>query len=294
MSIILRTLIISLGLALLAACNQPARSLAQLGASTPTPTMTAIPTATPLPTATPTPEPTATATLIPSLAPAPGVALNTDASLEELLAASIEAMSGVQSFHFELDASITTETDGSAMQIPLTFAGDYQAPDRTRGKMTISLGFLSMELETITIGDKAYISDPQTGEWEETSNASLVIPQPSDFTGIPEQANLEGMEVVGEETLEDGTPVLHLRAKAPEELTGGNTGDLDAHIWIGLEDSLIRRMKIDGDVPLDQVAALAPGAPFSGGALPSGPANLTMTVTLSNYNVPVEIEAPIP
>ncbi len=205
-------------------------------------------------------------------------------------------MQEAESFHFELKANISANMEGFAMEVPISFIGDYVAPDRTRGKISFSLGFISLDMEAITIGDTAYITNPETGEWEITEGSVTTVPNPADFTGLTDGIAFEGIEIIGEDILDDGTPVLKLSIKTPEDLFGGEDNEVKTEIWIGRDDSLIREVRVEGSVPLDENAAdLMPGgSPFGSGGLTGGTADISMSFVFSQYNSPIEIEAPIP
>jgi hypothetical protein len=209
------------------------------------------------------------------------------------VAASLKAMQEVKSFHFEMDARIklpAQQSGGLVTEIPLKMVGDFVAPDRMRGKMTMSLGFISVDIESIAIGDKVYITNPQTGQWELAGGQTFALPSPQDFTGV-DASQLGNLSVVGEVTL-DGTKVLHLRGKLPLDVTGQTGGEAQAEYWIGAEDRLIRQISVEGDVPLDDIAGL-PASPL-GGAGASGNAQLSLLMKFSRYGESITIEAPIP
>ena len=100
------------------------------------PSPTPEPTETPEPTATPTPEPS----------PAPEFT-----SASQIIEAATAAMRGVDSFHFKMDMKINADIQGMNLDVPMTFEGDYQAPDRFARAMSISLGFISITTEMVSI-----------------------------------------------------------------------------------------------------------------------------------------------
>lgn len=205
-------------------------------------------------------------------------------------------MQEVESFHFALEANISANMEGFAMEVPISFIGDYVAPDRTRGKISFSLGFISLDMEAVTIGDTAYITNPETGEWEITEGSVTTVPNPTQFTGLTDDTAFEGIEIIGQEILDDGTPVLKLRVKSPEDFFGGEDNEVKTEIWIGSEDSLIREVRVEGTVPFDDAltSSLSNGSPLEGMALGAGTADVSMSAVFSGYNTPIEIEAPIP
>ena len=250
------------------------------GESEPVPTPTPAPTATatPVPTATPAPTPTAAAPVV-ELVDAPPAG--------EILQESFNAMREVGSFHFELEADVkpSSSAGGLIQEIPFTFSADYQAPDRVHGKLAVSLGFFSVEVEIITVGDTTYITDPETGEWTTGSGPFSVLPSPTEFTSEVVSA-LDDVTLVGQEVL-DGTPVYRLRGVPPLTVFEGSGGiSAQADFWIGVEDSLLRQIVAEGQISLEAMTGT-----FGVSGI-SGDATVTMTMTFAAYGVPVVIEAP--
>ncbi|MCH8868841.1 MAG: hypothetical protein IIC85_03965 [Chloroflexi bacterium] len=282
------------------ACAQQTQSLVD----TPTPAITAtsVPaaTATPEPTATPVPTATSSPTPEPTHTPDPVVdskPLSPDADAQELISAALDAMDALDTVHFSLEAEIGMGSEGLTATFPFRFEGDYQSPDRVRGKIALSLGFISLEMQIINIGQDSYITDPQTGLWKQTDGNAMGELTPTEFTGLTDDVRSLELSVVGEETLEDGTAVLHLVALTTRESgVDGPTVDLTTDIYVGLEDSLIRQVVVEGAIPLDPaaIANIIPGLPIPlGGGGGGGNATISMTTTFSAFNEPVEIEAPV-
>ena len=241
---------------------------------------TAEPTLVPTPNATPSPAPTQVPTPTPTSVPEASDA----ATAEEVLAASVAAMVAQGSLHFELDARMKSPTAAFGTEIPLSFVGDFQAPDRVHGMLGVSFGFLSIELEAITIGDTFYFTDPQTGQWETRPDAAYAFPNPAAFISVS-VGTLDAAVLVGRESL-DGTPVYHLQGILPLDAFGGPEGRVEADLWIGVEDSLVWQIAAEGEAPLDDLSA----ALGTGGL--SGTANVAVTIRFSDYGKPVVIEAP--
>lgn len=289
-NISIRAVFIAIGALLLVACSngepavEPESTLSEttVATATPAPTATPEPTATPAPTA--TPEPTSTAEAV-SQTSAFSVDTSVDTSEEaqEIFLASLTAIARVDSFRFETDAVLDASDGGIASLIPITLTGEFQSPDRMHGKMTISLGFFSLEVETIAIGEVVYTRDFQDGKWEIVDNSSLVFLDPSELAraALPTIGNLTSL---GEELL-DGTLTHHLRGVLGEDVFGSSSGDATVDYWIDVEDSLMRQIFVKGDVALEDA-----GLPI-GGAI-SGDVTLEMTMTFSDYGSGIVIEPP--
>ena len=209
-----------------------------------------------------------------------------DPTPQELLERSFEAMRQASSFRFQLDGTLEPTGGGFSIAIPIRVEVDYQAPDRVRSKLSVSLGFFALEMETVTIGDTTYTLNAESGEWEVATGAVSAMPSPSEFTqgGVPTADNIE---LIGVETL-NGVLAYRLRLVAPLALFGGSESQAQADFWISVDESLLLRVTAEGLVPLDEVGAVL------GEAGISGIANVSIAMEFSDYNAPIVIEAPIP
>ncbi len=197
-------------------------------------------------------------------------------------------MAEVESFHFELESTVSIATGDSDVGLPIDFTGDFLAPDRIRGKLSLSLGFFSIEMETIAIGDTTYITNLESGEWEVSSDLGFGVPNPAGLA-VPEGVSLESLILIGEETL-DGIRVYHLKGEPPASIFGDAQDEAEAEFWIGVDDLRTRKITAEGELSLGDSGAL--GLPLGGADL-SDTAAITLTAKFSDYDVPVVIEAPV-
>ena len=246
---------------------------------TPTPTATPVPTPTPTPTPIPTPTPFPTPTLTP---------MPTPPSPQAILDASTAAMETAGSFHFDMDMqmAVAVEDAGFSITIPLTLKGDFQAPDSIQAVISMSLLGFSFEIQMISIGDMTYMTNPETGEWEVTTDADSIalFTGPQEFLGA-DAFEIEGLVLVGKESL-DGIRVYHLEGVAAPGVFGEAEGELQAVFWIGVGDSLIRQIVVEGELSLDGGAD-----PLFGGGGP-GASTINLTMTFSDFGKDVTIVAP--
>lgn len=288
---------------------------------TPTPTFVRIaapvakpaprPTSTPLPSPTPTPTPT----------PAP-IAVDTPQSRAsvvgqgggqsgrgqaedeaDIIAAAIEAMRQVKSFHAEVDAAFkVVQTEASfrmdeetfGMEFPIRFSGDFALPDRAGGTLQVALGIVALEMDIVTIGEQAYITNPETGEWEQIPLIYTGLPNPYDLVLPPAGiSRYTDIRVAEGETI-DGVRTRHVRANLRANVLGGAYDKLFVEMWIGEDDNLIRRLTMAGETDVEEqdTAGLASGA--LGAADIGGEAEFLMTITYSDFDKPISIEPPIP
>jgi hypothetical protein len=209
----------------------------------------------------------------------------------ELARAIQAALVEARSFHVEMDMGMTGTTQGLTLKVPFELAGDYQYPDRMKGKFSASLFGFVIESEFVQIGPTSWVKDPQTGKWQKSTSESGVAPfNPDDFLGDEflsgDDAPVTALSVVGLEVL-DGTEVWHYAAMIPASRLDLKGGELKFDMYVGAQDRLPRKLTMKGEVDL--------GAQGTGAAelpVPTGPAKFDLTMTLSKFGVPVEISPP--
>lgn len=222
-------------------------------APSPTPTPTQEPTATPEPAVTPTSTPSPTSTPAPTAEPTAAPELPT---VREIIDAAAIAMSAVESGSVTLEGTATLG-GAEAMETKLALSGDFHAPDRSRFITSISAAGISLEYDSIVIGEDGYQENLFTGEWEASPDARDILGE-SRFLGeinldFNDQAT-DQLTLVGTQDL-DSVQVYHLQGTispgAAAEMLGDPTigedsqgAPINVEMWIGVEDSLVRRISI--------------------------------------------------
>ena len=183
-------------------------------------------------------------------------------------------MQRVGSFRFHLEAQLETElTD-----VPLSFVGDFQAPDRTDGTVETSSDTAT---RVITVGETRYVEslrEPLTGTVPFVLSPAQIV-----------EAALSGTTVFtleGETTL-DGDSVYHLSGSPDRRAFGLGTGEFVVDIWVGTADHRLRRVKVAGAVDLGADGDPVIG-PVAGSAVP-----VSLTLALSDFGKEAAIEPPI-
>lgn len=253
---------------------------------TPTPTPTATPTLTPTATATPSPTPTLTPTPAPKASPAEA-ATPTPSPGEIILENAIQAMAAVEYYHFDVEAKLAITSEGVTFDVPIDLVGDFQAPDRTRGTIVVSF-FFQLESQFINIGDTSYTTDPDTGQWMVGQGQALNIVDPASLVSpdfLADSGRLVGLALVGTDTLAGTPPVYQLSGRL-SDVEGA--GALEVSYWIGVDDSLVHRVRLSGQFELDQGL----GDAFPLGDITAGDAAFDAILTLSDFDKPVDIQPP--
>lgn len=211
-----------------------------------------------------------------------------------VLQAGLEAVAAEPSFHFDMNAELSVDAQGTSLDIPLTISGDFLAPDRFQGTMELKIFFFTIETEIITIGDTTWTKDPETGAWSVSSDGdpTEVIPSdPGSFTEL-DVALLKGLTSLGEVEL-NGAPATHLRGTASEGTFGADTGEFEVDFWIESATGLLVQLVASGELtvqPGDDPDSQSEGL-FGAAAGQTG--RLSLAVGFSDFGKPVTIEPPI-
>ena len=268
--------LVALAIALAAACSEPeAASTPEAAASSPTPAPQPTATATPVPSPTPTPEPVATPTPL-------------SVSAQEVLEAAFAATQAVDALHFRTDAQIPLTVSGQSLDVPVSFAGDFKSPDSFQGTISVTIIFLTVESQIIHLGDATYLTDPRNGEWKVFEGEAPFFVGPGAIIAAA-FTRFENAVMVGVETLE-GVQTYLLQGTISADAFGEVVGEFQVGLWIGVEDSLLRQVKVEGEADLgeeveqffDSLSGLSVGADGT----------FSLTLKLSDFGAPVSIEPP--
>ena len=213
------------------------------------------------PTATPTPSPT----------PPP--------SAPSILAASGERMAAVDSFRF----SLTHENGGTPVASGLVLSdveGDVVKPDGLSLSLGATFSGFFVAVELVALDGVTYMTNPVTQVWEvqDAGLNPLALFDPA--TGIDSiMRDLAEPALEGRDTI-DGADTHRITGRLPSEsllpllstVAPGLT--VDSEVWIGVDDSYLRRVV------------------FRGPVVEGDGDNVVRIIELSNFNAAVEIEAP--
>lgn len=196
-----------------------------------------------------------------------------------IFAKAAQRFESLESFSFRLthEGGGTPITGGLEVEVA---EGVVLNPDRAQINIEAVVGGGFVRVKAITIGDDVYLTNPFTGKFEllSTSDAPTGFFDPSGGVGAIMMDTKEA-SLIGQEEAE-GTLTFHLTgtidSSALQSITGSaiEGSPIQAHVWIGTEDFLVRRITLTGRI----TAAEKDG--------------ITRTIILFDFNKPVSIEPP--
>lgn len=153
-------------------------------------------------------------------------------------------------------------------------------PDRAQINIEAVVGGGFVRVKAITIGDDVYLTNPFTGKFEllSTSGIPTGFFDPSGGVGAI-MTDTKEASLIGQEEVE-GTLTFHVTgnidSSALQSLTGSaiEGSPIQAHVWIGTEDFLVRRITLTGRITAGENDGI------------------TRTIILFDFNKPVSIEPP--
>jgi lipoprotein LprG len=192
-------------------------------------------------------------------------------------------MLGVESFHFLIDVSgkpVATDETG-AFSI-LSVEGDLRRPADVLATVKVRGGGSLIDIRTIALAGKQYVTNPITRQWQCAPTGSLFNPavlfDPANGIEHMLQSEFKDVTLVGSEDIE-GRPNIHLRgtlAGPPLMTISANSighGDVQGELWADAETLRITKI-----VLVD---------PATDAANPT-----TLTMTFSDYDKAVDVREP--
>lgn len=203
---------------------------------------------------------------------------NTEKTATEILDDASKAAADVDSFHFKL-----SHQNGST-PLPLNLSlesaeGDIVVPDKLKADVKAEAAGINVSVKIIGIGNQTWVTNPFTRDWQRLSGTNIRdFADPAALvTGIlpaVKDPQIAGLEEV------DGTSTYKLTGTIDSAALSDSLGiaepgqTVTVEAWIGVDDSLPRRVKLIGPLTDDEKD------------------NVTRQVDLSRYNQPVDIQQP--
>jgi hypothetical protein len=182
----------------------------------------------------------------------------------------------------EAEGDMTAQLRDLTLEVPVSYAGQFQAPDRLEGTVAMKFFGVTLKKDMVLLGSTMEVTTQETGQGEATMAPAGMFSL-LDFVGF-EPAAMRDLALVGEETL-DGRPVYHLTGSLlaePVEMAQQGTeikfeGELQFEVWIGVDDSLPHLGTVAGSLT-------------ASGSVP-GTLTVASTATFSEFGQPVTTES---
>ena len=178
---------------------------------------------------------------------------------------------------------LSIESEGSNIELPIILYGDYKAPNLFTAVMSINLVFITVETEIVNTGDRTYVKDPLTGLWQVETSTETGFLNPADLINL-KLSDFRNLVFTGTESL-DGIESYVVQGDTTQNSFGLGNGNFDVAFWIGVENSLIGKIQIKGDISVTKNGPL-------GVIGVEGNAGIMVVMKLSAYNEMVTITAP--
>lgn len=200
---------------------------------------------------------------------------------QDALNAAAAQWDATNSAHFDLQIDGQAFIDDAQTLELRSASGDIARPDLVDATAQISVSLVVFEVGIIAIGDEMYQTNIVTGNWEQAPedfdyNPAILFNETEGISAVVRK--VQSPEFDGEETV-DGRPARivagTLTGDDISEITAGAlSGDvIDTRLWIADDTSDIVKVVLQ--------------APATDGGTPT-----TWTLTITNQNDPVVIEAP--
>lgn len=197
----------------------------------------------------------------------------------DILSKASDALKKVTSVHFRLVSTNGMMAIGTGL-VAKTIEGDVVSPDKLKGTAVSTFGRLTVDVSFIVIGSQEYITNPISKQWQPVPSAVSAPNLLDPDHGAP--ALLKAVTDPTKEANEtvDGTVCYHVTGKIAAALIAGLVGaagtpnTLVGDILVGTNDFLVRQIRLAGPIATNE------------------PPGIQRTLTLSDFNEKVTIEAP--
>ena len=203
-------------------------------------------------------------------------------SPKAILSAAHTSMSALDSYHAELRLAWVDDETDTGYALCTRSAIDFQAPDRVLGHYSTFGAWGEYATEIISIGHSVYQTDYTTGKWEwaplpPVDSANLLEIFGDDTTADPTDSSIIGIERLNDvEVYRIGGTVSAQAFYNIASISGESDNSLQAVFWVGVEDSLVRKVSAEGVID----------------DMKSFPINISITIEYSAFGEEIVIEAP--
>ena len=178
-----------------------------------------------------------------------------------VLSSANEAMQAVASYRLESALYITLEVAGKEERTIRKLDLDYQSPDRFRGRFCQSDPLGEFDFQFVRIGDVAYTFERESGEWVTGESPEVAVDfldfLAEDIVSAMEEPYVDGLGIVNDSKVRFVHGTVKAAALGDTTLLPvldiGDKGELRVVYWVGVDDSLVRRLIAKGEVEVPGV-----------------------------------------
>jgi len=218
------------------------------------------------------------ATLLVLLALAGGCGGGSGPSADEIVKQAVDETAKQKTFHLLVDVeNVTAPKTG----LGLTFVdGDVEVPDRMHAKIGGTFAGIAVNTELIVVGHDYWLKTPFVGGWRSIDVATTPLAFFDPETGLlpiirdASDLSRDGSEKVGDVDCYRVKGNVSADKLAPLISAEPSGETLPIEIWVGKDDSLLRRLRVSGPV-----------SPGEGD-------DASRTIELSEFGEPVDISPP--
>ena len=200
---------------------------------------------------------------------------------EAILAGASTAMQELAGFHFVYEVHQPSSAEPSEGLEIARITGDVNSEGSMQAVIDVTQGGIPLQLEFVVVGDTQYIKDPLSQRWTSVAvkdspvgdlnlgpGMIAILDQITDpvYEGRDKKQGVQSHHISGVVAAEDVKAIVGAVS---------TTEPFPTHVWIGVDDSLVYEVEIDG-------AATASEDP-----------DIRRTIELSNLGEYVDIQAPI-
>lgn len=183
----------------------------------------------------------------------------------------------LKSFHFVYQVKSPPSGGGLVLH---SADGDVALPGKLKANVSGTYMHIPLSSQVVFAGGKAYLKNPLSGSWQSFSTSASPTgyfdPSKGVFAVIKRS---DALQLSGTTTV-DGTTCWRLTGKLPAQdvagflITKPGSQRVPVELDVGTQDSLLRRIRIEGPVN------------------PSEPKDVERVITLSRFDEPTSITAP--
>jgi hypothetical protein len=209
-----------------------------------------------------------------------GCTSNEDVDPQAVLNEAIPAMRALESFTFTYDVTRPEDTEPVQGTDVVALDGAVDSAGSMEAGIDLTQNGIPLHINFVAVGDTHYVQNPLTQRWQSVAASDSPVGELNlGASAIQILERIQSPAYDGQDEIEDVACHRITGTVAAEDVEGiaqavSVDSDFPVEVWVGVEDSLIRRITLDG------------------AATTTEPEGTVRTIELQGFNEPVEIEPP--